>query len=172
MIKDFVKGSTSDEKFASINQTFKHFSRRLHKTIVGVMPPSPIFNYVEEVPEDGILLRCILPGHGRIIRGCLCVEEYLDDKTVSFVAEVHGSSGMVSHVFDTRKKLLLVEPNLSVAAGDRLVLRTEVPPRVRRVWSGFLFEFEIRDMAKEHYLIDQFESLVKGEEDASKDQEG
>jgi len=172
MTKDFVKGSTSEEKFASINQTLKHFSRRLHKTIIGVMPSIPVFGYVEDVPEDGVILRHLFLGKGRITRGYLCVEEYLDDKTVSFNVEIHGEVLGASYALDNRKTLLLVKPNLEVAAGDRLILRTELPPRIRKVWAGFLLDFGIGDMSKKPYLLDHFDKLVEEANNAEEEGEG
>lgn len=173
MKRNFVRGNTTAEKFTCIEKVLQKFSRRLHKTILGVVPPAPISSYTEDVGEDGLITRFMFPGAGKVTKGCMFVEEYVDKKTVEFFVQVLGASGGRSFKFSTRKALTIIEPNLDVDVGDRLVITTEVPARAKRIWVGFLYEFAVGDMYKQPLLIGQFEKLIEGGfRDASESEEG
>jgi len=162
-MKTFIKGKTVDEKFKYLEQTLKHFSRRLSKTIIGVVPPMPMFNYVENVGGDGIILRCIFPAPGKIITGCLFVEEYLDKSPVKFEARLAGPLTEARQDIVTKKTLTILKPDLSVGVGDRLTVTAE-PGKERGVWVGFLYEVGMNLMAQKEFLIDEFVKLIEKEE--------
>ena len=61
------KDTDNEKKFMYIETILNRFSRRLHKTVIFATPPSIISNFVKEIPEDGIILRCVFPCSGKIM---------------------------------------------------------------------------------------------------------
>lgn len=154
----YVKGETPEQQIASIDRTLVHFSRRLHKTITAVIPPDLTFGYVNEVPEDGVILRAIFPA-GRLLKGFMYVEQYVDKHPVTFIAEVHGQKGIQTKNYQTRKQLLVIDPELELEIGDRLIFRVVERANVKGIWIGFLFHIEVRDSVKETFLLDEIDKL-------------
>lgn len=169
--RTYVKGDTPEAKFASIERTLMHFSRRLHKTITAVIPPDLTFGYVNEVPEDGVILRAIFPA-GRLLKGFMYVEQYIDKHPVTFIAEIHSQKGIHAKNFQTRKQLLVIDPDLELEIGDRLIFRVVERANVKGIWIGFLFHIEVKDSVKETFLLDQIDKLSEEYYDAESIREG
>jgi hypothetical protein len=156
-----IKGETTEEKFKVIERTLQRFSRKLHRTVVGVMPPIPIFFEIESIPETGVVFKCLIPTSGVITNVCLYIREFEGKTTVPFRVESHGTSVGTFADFRTRKNLTVDEVNISVSPGDMLTFSTTEPERVRGIWASFLFQMGIKDMKKEKFLIEDFERLIE-----------
>jgi hypothetical protein len=167
---NFIEGSTPEEKFTQIERVIRRMSLRLHKTIVGIIPPTIVFEYIQKPLEDGVLLRAILPS-GKLTKGFMYVEKYTGTQMVNFSAEIHKTDGSLqTRKFTTRKQSLIIEPDLAVDIGDRLIFKADDPLSVEGIWVGFLFQIEKKDSVQETYVIDQIEKLLE-ENNASKDNE-
>ena len=171
-VKDFVKGKTVDEKFKSINATLKHFSRRLMSVVVGVVPSSPVYNFVFIPASDGIILRTIFPVAGKIVKSAIFVGNKETKGPAVFVATIDNESGSVNRRFEVKAKPLIFDLDTPIAAGDRLTLRVEEPESVSGIWYAFLYEAELRSMTKKTFAIDQFEKMVEEELEDAVDKEG
>jgi hypothetical protein len=167
---NFIEGSTPNEKFNHIERVLRRMSLRLHKTIVGIIPPTIVFEYVQKPPEDGVLLRAILPS-GKLTKGFMYVEKYAGTQMVNFSAEIHKTDGSLqTKKFTTRKQSLVIEPDLPVDIGDRLIFKADDPLSVEGIWIGFMFQIDRKDSIQETFVIDQIERLLE-ENNASKDTE-
>lgn len=159
----YVKGETVQEQIESIDRTLVHFSRRLHKTVVGVIPPDLTFNYVDKPDENGVILRSIFP-EGKLLKGFMFVEEYAERKPVKFIVDIQGLSGGKRKEFLTRKQLQIIDPYLDVNLGDRLTFSCAEPEMVRGIWVGFLFQIFMKDSIKECIDIAEVEALMEGKD--------
>ena len=168
-VKDFVKGNTVDEKFNSINATLKHFSRRLMKVVVGVVPSSPVYDFVFVPQSDGVVLRTIFPVAGRIVKSVIFVANKETKGAAVFVATIENEDGSNSRRFEVKSKPLVFDLDTPIKAGDRLTLTVEEPDKIRGIWYAFLYEAELRSMTKKTFVIDQFDKMIGEEEDASKE---
>ena len=160
-VKDFVKGKTVEDKFRSINATLKHFSRRLKSVVVGVVPSSPVYDFVFVPDSDGVITRKIFPASGKIIKSCLYVASRDGKGPTIFTATIDGDAGSMTRRFEVKKIPLIFDLDAPVGAGDRLTLRVEEPEKVRGIWFGFLYEVELRSMTKKTFMIDQFEKMIE-----------
>ena len=170
-MKEFVKGKTADEKFKSINTTLKHFSRRLGKTVVGLVPSSPVFEFIFVPASDGVILRRIFPVPGRITKSCIFVANREGKGPTVFNVLIESGDRATVDSFEVGKKPLLFNLDASVRGGDRWTLSVREPEKIRGIWVGFLYEVDYRSLGSEKFAIEQFEGLLEEVSDASEDQE-
>jgi len=159
-----IKGNTPEEKLQHVEKILNRMSRKLHKTVVGVMPPIPIIFSTDAPKEDGEIFTFLAPASGRITDICLMVGEYKDQTPVEFKAsvegQVHGSSGS----FRTRKNLTITALDLDVHPGDLLRLTTTAEPgQINRIWLSFLYQLGIDKVAKANYIADELFKLLEEE---------
>jgi len=166
--KLFVKGKTDEERFKSIEQTFKHFSKRLHKTMVGVIPPIPLFGFVDiPDPETGLVMaQGPFPFNGMITRGVLIVEHYEGKESVKFTINMIGLKAQRSVSFDTRKQVIIEQLNLPIELGDRLNLIVDQPDRVMAIWASILCVVPMAETQQEKYLIEEVSRVAEEEHNA------
>ena len=163
-----IEGKDSNEKFAHLEVILKRFSRRLHKTIIGAVPPSPIFGYAEKPAEDGTIIKCAIPAKGEISRACLVISKYADLKLVTFNVEIanfdiYGVSPRKAQVsFQTRKNVVIAEINLKVAVGDCLTLSTPDGERISGIWTTILYHIDLTEGKIEEIVIDGLDKLIEG----------
>lgn len=159
--KPLIRGNTADEKFASVEKILHSFRRKLGTKIVGVIPPAPMFSYVEQPTKDGVIMSCVFPTSGKITKGAMAVGKYNHNKAVEFICEVSGKHGGANMKFETRKPVSLVDANLSVKPGDLLTVRVAEPLnengefKVLNIWTCFLFEISMRNSQIRNILIDE-----------------
>ena len=159
--KEFVRGNTIDEKFEHINATLKHFSKRLRSVVVGVIPASPVYDFVFLPESDGVILRSIFPVAGRIIKSCIFVGDRDDKGPTMFTAKIENVEGSNSKKLEVRKVPLIFDLDQPVKAGDRLTLTVDEPEKVRGIWYAFLYEAELRSMTQQTFMVDEFERLLE-----------
>lgn len=141
----------------------RRMSKRLHKTVIGVIPPVVISRYVETVPENGIILKEVSPTNARLTKSVLVVDSYEGKDQVEFRFEVEGAGGGSAAKFMTRRALTIEKLDLQIEPGTKLILRVMEPERVGQVWIGVLIEPEVSDSQVKRYLIDELERLEEGE---------
>jgi hypothetical protein len=158
-----IKGNTPDEKIAHVERILNKMSRRLHRTIIGVIPPVPVMFSTPTPNADGSIFTFLAPASGTITDICLVIKEFADKDPVPFVAQVNGPSGGAHINFLTRKNLTIQAANLQVSAGDLLSFSTSAPDKVKGVWLSFLYQFGMNKLDKTSFLIDEFEKLIDQE---------
>lgn len=171
MTKDFVKGKTTEDKFKSINTTLKHFSRRLQKFIVGIVPSAPVFDSVMVPAADGVITRSIFPTEGRITKGVMFASE---GSNIVLIATMENTDSSASKSFKLRKGVPLgASLDIKVNAGDRLTFSVSPESKeVRGIWIGILYEPSIRDLGKTNFMIEQFEDMIREAVEDATNREG
>lgn len=164
-----IKGNTSDEKFKHLETILKRMARHMNQKVVGVIPPSPIFHYVDKPDDKGVILRGIFP-KGELTKICLAIRKYNTKKLVKFICSLETSTGNgKQYTFETHKSLMVEKVNLSVDDISFFTLRVEVPeeypeldpPLVEDIWATALFQFEQSDSQLKIFML---EELIKLED--------
>jgi len=158
-----VRGSTVEKKFLHIENILNRMQRKLHKTVIGVLPPIPLFFYAEKAQESGEIFQWLFPAQGVITRACMYVREYKTKDGITFTADMIGKTSSTSQSFMTRKNALIQTLNIPVSIGDRLIFRVDSPEQITGIWVAFLFEMNMKDLAKETFIIDEFTKLMNQE---------
>ena len=158
--RQFIRGTTPHQKFESINKTLNQFWPRLHHSVVAAIPPIPIFEYADAPDDEGVILRKIFPGKGVITKGCLYIEEYVKEGPVNIRVQVEGAGGGNHAMFETKDKLVVVEPNLPVDAGSRLTLSVLEPENINGIWIAFMYEVGMQGAGKEMFVLDQLMEMA------------
>ena len=171
--KEFVKGVSLDDKFAHVNATLKHFNRRLResaKVVIGIVPSSPVFNFVYAPDSEGVILRAIFPSRGRILSGCMFIEDHGENnKSTILEAKVDSARGNFSRLFEVKKIPLVLELNEEISGGDRLTISVKDGVGVKGIWMALLYEVDPGTMTKQEFMIEQFRSLTEENEDINEE---
>lgn len=161
-MKDFVKGSTTDAKFTSINKTLQHFSRRLHRTVLTISPPYPILHYVDQPGPDGVVYRFVAPVPGVITKGCVVIDRVPENCNVNIFATVIEGGDQTTVAFPIKAgKPLLMEPNFKVSAGSRISLSVKCDEEIGGIWVGFAYQIDRAESESKNVLIDELEKLTE-----------
>lgn len=152
-----------EKKFKHIERILQRFSRRLHKTVIGAMPPIPVFSFVESADGSGVVFRWMSPVSGSISGVCLYIDELDATNPIEFTLRVSEPDNERIVDFTTKRHLMTDALNIPVKAGSRFTLITNSPDGIRGVWVAFLLEVGLRDMKKEVFLIDEFEKVIDSE---------
>jgi len=155
-----IKGNTADEKFKHLERILQRFSRRLHRTVVGLVPASPVFGFVANPGQDPIVLRAIFPADGVITKAAVFVGK--NKGTTKVMATVRMGASIASHVFDMKKKALVENVDFPIEAGAMLEVEVLEPSEeVANVWVGLLYEVSQKDTTQLKIAIDQLEAIAE-----------
>ena len=156
-----IKGETTEQKFTHIERILQRFSRRLHKTVIGLIPASPVFGYCENPERDPIVLMVIFPADGIITQSAAKADEC--GKNARITVDVVSGDETLSRSFPLKPRAVVEEVNFPIKAGDTLTVKVSKPEdeNVEGVWVGLLYQVGIKDLASTKFLIDQFEALIE-----------
>lgn len=156
-----IEGETTEQKFTHIERILQRFSRRLHQTVIGLIPASPIFGYCESSIEDAVVLRAIFPVDGIITHTAMRAEKCHKGSLVD-VSIVSGDEELTK-TFPLKAKAMMQEVNFPVKAGDSLVIEVvdESEEGSSGVWVGLLYQVGMKYLASTKFLVDQFEALIE-----------
>lgn len=109
-----LKGASVKDRFAHVETILNRMARRMNQKVVGVMPPSVIFQYIDKPDKEGFLIKGIIPS-GKVTKICLAIKKYNTSKVVTFICKLQMLKGEgFNYSFDSHKELLVEEVNLSV----------------------------------------------------------
>ena len=166
-----IKGNTPEKKFKHVEHILQRMGRRLQKTVIGLVPASPVFGFCAD-PSSNAVIRAIFPADGLITKVAVFFgKRGKEDPNIDIRIERMGELGYESYSMPVSKKGIVAEVNYAIRAGSR-VQATVINPteEVGDVWVGFLYQVGMQDLAKTKIAIEQFEQLT-GDFDASEDQE-
>ena len=155
-----IKGKDANEKFNHVERILQRFSRRLHQTVIGLIPASPIFGYCEDPDKDPHVMRAIFPADGVITHSAARAER--SGKNAKIIVDIVSGDEGVTKWFPLRRKAVVEEVNFPIKAGDTLKVLVSRPEDedVGGVWVGLLYQVGMKDLASTRLLIDQFEALT------------
>lgn len=162
-----IKGKTQDEKFKHLEVILKRMSRRLHKTISVVIPPTPMFSYVQAPAEDGSIVKCLFPASGKVTKICLAISEFTDKNHVRFDAELVRMDifGAIQHKvqksFSTRKNIEVIETDFDVMTGDMMTLSTPDREKLKGIWTCLLYVIEMPEGKIKEISFDELDGLIE-----------
>jgi hypothetical protein len=150
-----IKGSTLEDQITSIDEILVRFSRKLHKTVVGIITPYNVFNYVNS-PSDGIILRHMFHSGGTINSGMLYVEN-MPKEGVDIVATMYYGNSHKTETLFNKKQFAMLEFNIGVISGFRLEIeiKSRNSGQLGEIWTSFLWTPEIKECVVKQYLIDE-----------------
>ena len=157
-----IKGKDTNEKFNHVERILQRFSRRLHKTVIGLIPASPIFGYCESSVEDSMVLRAIFPADGVITHAAIRADKC--EKGSHVHVNIVSDDEDFTKSFALRPKAIVREVNFSVKAGDSMEIWISDPDSENDgsfgVLVGLLYQVGMKDLASTKLLIDQFDKLI------------
>jgi hypothetical protein len=161
MIK--IKDGTPDQKIEHIERILNRMSRKLHNTVIGVMPAIPVMFSTDEPKENGEIFKFLLPCKGHISTVCMYVNKFDGSEAIAFEAAVRGPITGSNVRFLTKKNLTVENANLPVFAGDMITLTTETPESVHGIWIALLYQMGIKESGKEVFVLDELNKLLEEE---------
>lgn len=174
-----IKGKTADEKFASVENVLRRMGRRLSTKVIGVLPVSPIYDFIYEPETDGVVMRKLVPAPGIITKLCFYAASK-GDKAIGVHVELANSlNNTMSRVdYAVKRNTIALVPNLKVDTGDRITIsvtadNAEELEKLRGIWVALLYEIDYNSLKQTEFLLEQFEAATAAEvlEDASESQE-
>lgn len=160
-----IKGETLEKQMEHVDTILRRFSRRLHKTVVGVVPPCPISNYVQS-PVDGVVLKYMFPTDGEITFAALYIENMPKSGVDVFVV-VHFEETYKGDVLFAKGQLIPINIDMDVIAESRLTLTVKAnkdEEQVSGIWVSVLWTPGVKDSMIKQFLIDELDGI--GEENA------
>jgi len=156
-----MKKNSIDERLSRVEATVKHLSRRLHKTVLGVIPPTLINVYVHKPMEDGTILTAALVD-GKIKKGLMVVKKYLVTGKVEFTCKLTRPDGEFFTSFKTSKLWEEIDLDIDVEIGDVFDFSVSDPNAVEGIWVTFLFDATMENKKIVKQLRDQLEMIDEG----------
>jgi len=162
----FVVGKTTEEKFGKVEQTLQRFSRRLSKTIIGVIPPTIIQGFAHEPDEDGTVFRAFIPIGGKLAGGGLYVDSYSTNQLVTFYCNVISPDARNGMKLVTKKQSQVLSFDFNIPAMSRLVIKVDDPKAVKDVWVGIALIIEPSEQETKQFLISELEKSFDSDSNA------
>ena len=162
-----IKGETTEQKFKHLERILQRFSRRLHKTVIGLIPASPVFGYCENPDRDSTVLMVIFPADGIITQSAAKAD--ICGKNARIIVDVTSGDETFTKSFPLKSRAVVEKVDFPIKAGDTLTVVVGSPEDevVEGVWVGLLYQVGMKDLTNTKFLIDQFEALTEENQDAS-----
>lgn len=169
MKKVKISGDTESAKFKSVEKILQSFQRRLRTRVTTIIPPAPMFSYVQQPTEDGTVLSCVFPVDGKVTKGVLAIGKYNSKEAVGFTVRVYNKLGGNEIKFITKKQVHLLDMGLAVAPGDIMSLTVDNPKTndqwvVENIMACVLYEINMSDARIERRMIDNLLALEEEDE--------
>lgn len=164
MNKIKLRGINVEEKIIHIERILQHFNRRLGKTIIGVIPPSPIFSFVAHPMDDGKIMSCAIPAEGRIQRGVMVIDDIREEKEISIICRIDKPFGSSEQIIKTKKNVQILDISFDVDIGNILTISTP-QPKVKNawvmngIWITLLYDIQLKHNRIEHSLIEGLDRI-------------
>ena len=162
-----LKGDTPEKKFKHLERIIQRMSRRLQKTVIGLLPVAPILGHVNDPVNDPCVLSIIFPANGTITHAALRAQNA--SKGTKLVIELTSGSEVISKTFTLKNVSVVEEVHYEIKAGDILEAFVETTEEGSgQVWLGILYQIAMKDSVVTPIAVEQFEQLT-GDFDAGED---
>jgi hypothetical protein len=157
----FIKNIPVDEsRISHIETIVSRLARRSRTSATGIVTPFPISSYTD-APVNKVVLRYMFPASGMVTKGAIFIEG-MPKEGVNITVSILNALGKSSQTYFTKRRDLLLEPNKSIFAGDRLVIEMEqVAPAetLSGIWIAFLWSPSVKDTQVKQFLIEELDKL-------------
>jgi len=156
-----MKENSMNERLSRVEAGVKHLSRRVHKTVLGIVPPTLVSAFVQKPMEDGTILTAALVD-GKIKKGLMVVRKYLVPGKAEFTCKLTRPDGEFLTRFKTSMLWEEIDLDIDVEIGDVFEFKVDNPNAVEGVWVTFLFDVALENKKIVKQLRDQLEMLDEG----------
>jgi len=149
------------EKIDRLEMIVNRLMRRASKRSVALITPYPISSASFGDDIKGSILRYMFPCDGIITKGFVRLGTK-PKEGVSIEVKMSNDAGSVVKGFTLDKRLLGIDPDLKVIAGDCLdisVISGTDP--VKEIWVSFLWKPTVSDVEAKSYLIADLEKAIE-----------
>jgi hypothetical protein len=163
MRRTLIKGTNSDQRLKSAEAAVRRLQRKTYnQRVSSYISPFPVSFYISKIPEDGVVLRYMFPGEGRITNACIYVEGDVK-KGIIISAQTTNDTGMGSGISATfRKNFNKFSLDMYVNTGDMLSIILPTDMNLGNVWVAFLWLPDISEVEVKSFLARELE-VVKEE---------
>lgn len=160
----FASNMTAEQKFSRIEKVVDRLTRRERKTASAMVTPYPISNcFTGDI--GGPVIKYMFVAKGLITKGQ--IEFNVKPKEgVRVTVAVKNDLGTTERSYNLTKKTTLVEPNMSVFSGDKLVVSAELLDAekekdkegtmlLNEVWCSFLWLPDVKETEIKQMLLDE-----------------
>jgi len=164
MRADLVRPEGRD-KLAAVKRRLDRLSKTAK--INSYITPFPVSSYAAGIPDDGVVLRYMFPGSGRISNACLYIEGKIEKKSNIFLAARSITPKDVS----TGTKIPIVRNfnqiglDLAVSAGDRTEMVITSDMEISGIWIAFLWLPAVGDVEIKKFLQGELTMIADGEDE-------
>jgi len=162
-----IKGNTPEEKLKHVETILRRMFRRLHRVIIGVVPPVPIFGYCDIVPDNGAVFRYVVPVRATLIRACLDFRDKGSPGPARFMFSLSSGGTVVSKGVEVKNKTLVTDLDIEVFPGNILLCIVGENTVVHGVSVSVLMRIDKSECDTEKIAIDKFDTMLREEDDIS-----
>ena len=152
MKKDYIKGNTTEEKFASINKIFQYVFPRLHKRIISAIPPIPVFIDKENITDESLTIKKIIPISGTVNKVALLLIG--TTKAIKLKVSVENDSGDKSFIFNVGMGVSTLDTNFDINSGDILTVSIDDSSLITDFYASFALNSPLKHIRKESILLE------------------
>jgi len=146
MTTGFIKGDSSEAKFASIERALQRLSRKSVKKVGIEVPPIPISKFQKTLDEDGVIQRYMFPASGQVEKAIIFVETFPDEiKRIPLHLDIATFEGTEQKNLTITPTLNTFNVNMPVTVGARFTLSLVDPSiALSGIWASFLYRINIK----------------------------
>jgi len=157
-----VEGTSLEEVRGNVERILQRMSRRLQKTIVGVVPPSVVFSSEGKASEDGTVLRFVVPANGRIEKVCVMLNDFANKDVVAKLNfEIKTTNKTETISIETKKNVVVKNTEVIVITGDLATISLVNPESVGSVFATVLYYIDLNKSKTFEVAIDQIEEALE-----------
>jgi hypothetical protein len=159
-----VKGDTVEKQIKHIDLILARFSRKLHKTVIGVVPPIVIPFYYSQVEAGDTVLRFITPVDGTMLGGAIFIEE-MEEKRMPLSIKLQSGLDIMDVGFEVKLGFSALKKEVDMKAGGRIsvVMHGEA----KGVWLSLAFEPTVGVGKIKRMMIDELDRVEEENTDTS-----
>lgn len=154
-----------NDRIEKLETITKRLMRRASKHTNALITPYPISSATFGADIEGPILRYMFPCDGVVSKGLIRVSPK-PKVGIGIEAKIFNGIRSISKGFTMDKVLLVIEPNLTVVAGDclELSLISEEAQATVEVWVSFLWKPSIKNVEVKSFLIEELENDISKKE--------
>ena len=156
-----LQGKTNEEKLASVELILQRMNSKLSTKVIGILPVSPIFDFVSFPESDGTVLKRMFPAEGSITKACYYFgtkgKEPVD-LIFTVMNPIKKSSSTTT--FTVKKPADVINLDFAVTSGDILTISLSSETPVEGIWFAMLYEVAYKELRGKEFLIEELENMI------------